>query len=144
MIYLVERLVDATARQLNIDPAELRRRNFIPKDAMPHKTSIEHVYDCGDFPRMMEEALNHADYEGFAARREKSRDARKLRGIGFASYVDNCGRGSEKAAVSVDDKGDVTLVIGTQAIGQGLATGYAQSHRRATRCRQRPCHHNSG
>ena len=126
VICLVERLVDAAARQLNIDPAELRRRNFIPKDAMPHKTAIEHVYDCGDFPRMMEEALNHADYEGFAARREKSRDARKLRGIGFASYVDNCGRGSEKAAVSVDDKGDVTLVIGTQAIGQGLATGYAQ------------------
>ena len=126
VIYLVERLVDTAARQLNIDPAELRRRNFIPKDAMPHKTAIEHVYDCGDFPRMMEEALNHANYEGFAARRETSRDAGKLRGIGFASYVDNCGRGSEKAAVSVDDKGDVTLVIGTQAIGQGLATGYAQ------------------
>ena len=93
---------------------------------MPYTTAIEHVYDCGDIPRMMEEALNQADYDGFAARRETNRDAGKLRGIGFASYVDNCGRGNEKAAVSFDDKGDVTLVIGTQAMGQGLATGYAQ------------------
>ena len=69
VIYLVERLIDAAARKLDIDPAELRRRNFIPNDAMPYTTAIEHVYDCGDIPRMMEEALNQADYDGFAARR---------------------------------------------------------------------------
>ena len=125
-IYLVERLVDAAARQLKIDPAELRQRNFIPKDAMPYATAIENVYDCGDFPRVMKEALQHADYEGFAARRDKARDAGKLRGLGFASYVENCGGGAEKAAISVDNKGDVTLVIGTQAIGQGIASSYAQ------------------
>ena len=125
-IYLVERLVDAAARQLNIDPAELRRCNFIPKDAMPYATAIQNVYDDGDFPRLMEEALKHADYEGFAARREESRDAGKLRGFGFASYIENCGNGSEMAAVSVDSKGDVSLVIGTQAMGQGSATSYAQ------------------
>ena len=125
-IYLVERLVDAAARQLDIDPAELRRRNLIPREAMPYAAAIRNVYDDGDFPRMMEAALNHADFEGFAARREMSRDAGKLRGFGFAYYVENCGNGNERAAVSVDDKCDVTLVIGTQAIGQGIATGYAQ------------------
>ena len=125
-IYLVERLVDAAARQLDIDPAELRRRNLIPREAMPYAAAIRNVYDDGDFPRMMEAALNHADYEGFAARREKSRDAGKVRGFGFAYYVENCGNGNEKAAVSVDGKGDVKVVIGTQAIGQGIATGYAQ------------------
>jgi carbon-monoxide dehydrogenase large subunit len=125
-VYLVERLVDAAARQLDIDPAELRRRNLIPREAMPFAAAIRNVYDDGDFPRMMEAALKHADYEGFAARREKSRDAGKLRGFGFAYYVENCGNGAEQAAVSVDDKGDVKVVIGTQAIGQGIATGYAQ------------------
>ena len=125
-IYLVERLVDAAARQLEIDPTELRRRNFIPKDAMPYSTAIVNVYDCGDFPRMMEEALDHADYAGFAARREETRKVGKLRGLGVASYVENCGGGAEKAVVSVDGKGDVKVVIGTQAIGQGIATGYAQ------------------
>jgi carbon-monoxide dehydrogenase large subunit len=125
-IYLVERLVDAVARQLKIDPAELRRRNFIPKDAMPYDTAIVHTYDCGDFPRMMQEALDHADHKGFAARKNNARAAGKLRGFGFASYIENCGSGSEKAAVSVDGTGDVTLVIGTQAIGQGIATGYTQ------------------
>ena len=125
-IYFVERLVDAAARQLNIDPADLRRRNLIPREAMPYAAAIRNIYDDGDFPRMMEAALNHADYKGFAARREKSRDAGKLRGFGFAYYLENCGNGNETAAVSVDDKGDVKVVIGTQAIGQGIATGYAQ------------------
>ena len=125
-IYLVERLVDAAARQLDIDPAELRQRNFIPKDAMPYATALTHIYDCGDFSRMMGEALERADYKGFSARKDNARAAGKLRGFGFASYIENCGSGSEKAAVSVDNAGDVTLVIGTQAIGQGIATGYTQ------------------
>ena len=125
-IYLVERLVDAAARQLKIDPAELRRRNLIPREAMPYAAAIVNVFDDGDFPRMMEAALKQADYEGFSARRESSRDAGKLRGFGFACYIENCGSGNEKAAVRVDEKGDVKIIIGTQAIGQGIATGYAQ------------------
>ena len=125
-IYLVERLVDAATRQLKIDPAELRRRNLIPREAMPYAAAIVNVFDDGDFPRMMEAALKHADYEGFSARRESSRDAGKLRGFGFACYIENCGSGNEKAAVNVDEKGDVKIIIGTQAIGQGIATGYAQ------------------
>ena len=143
--YVVERLIDAAARQLKIDPAELRRRNFIPKDAMPYTTAIENVvddddgspqivfpqvvYDCGDpFPRIMEAALKHADYEGFAARRDKAQSAGKLRGLGIAMFIENAGGygRTQKAAVSVDDKGDVKVVIGTQAMGQGIATGYAQ------------------
>jgi aerobic carbon-monoxide dehydrogenase large subunit len=125
-IYLVERLVDAAARQLKIDPAELRQRNFIPKDAMPYTTAIVHTYDCGDFPGMMEKALERADSKGFPDRKAKSGTAGKLRGFGFASYIENCGSGAEKAALKVDGNGDVTLVIGTQAIGQGIATSYTQ------------------
>ena len=142
--YVVERLVDAAARQLKIDPAELRRRNLIPKDAMPYTTAIENVdddddgspqivfpqvvYDSGDFPRMMETALKHVDYQGFAARRDKAQSAGKLRGLGIAMFIENAGGygRTHKAAVSVDDKGDVKVVIGTQAMGQGIATGYAQ------------------
>ena len=141
--YVVERLVDAAARQLKIDPAELRRRNFIPKDAMPYTTAIKAVfddgeipqivfpqvvYDCGDFPRIMEAALNHADYEGFAARRDKAQSVGKLRGLGIASYIENAGGygRTQKAGVSVDDKGNVNVVIGTQAMGQGMVTGYTQ------------------
>ena len=129
-IYVVERLVDAAARQLKIDPAELRRRNMIPKDAMPYTAAIKSVYDDGDFPRLMEAALDHADYEGFAARKDKARSAGKLKGLGIASFVENSGAGGfgdgYKAAVSVDDKGNVELVIGTQAMGQGIATSFAQ------------------
>ena len=129
-IYIVERLVDAAARELKIDPVSLQRRNFITNDAMPYTTAITNVYDSGDFPRMMEAALKHTDYEGFAARRDKARIAGKLRELGIATFVENSGAGGYgegyKAAVSVDDKGDVELVIGTQAMGQGIATGFAQ------------------
>ena len=127
-IYVVERLVDAAARQLNIDPAELRRRNLIPKDATPYATAIQYVYDSGDFQRLMEAALEHADYKGFAARRDEAQSTGKLRGLGIATIVENSGGYGDgyKAAVSVDDKGDVELVIGAQAMGQGISTGYAQ------------------
>ena len=85
-------------------------------------------YDCGDFPLLMEAALKHADYEGFAARRNKARSTGKLRGLGFTTFVENSGGygGSQKAAVTVDDNGDVNVVIGTQAMGQGMVTGYTQ------------------
>jgi carbon-monoxide dehydrogenase large subunit len=137
-IYVIERLVDAAARQLKIDPVELRRRNMIPKDAMPYTTAMQnaydrggiprYVYDSGDFPRMMETALKRADYDGFAARRDKARRAGKLRGLGLTTFVESSGGygGSQKAAVSVDDKGDVSVVIGAQAMGQGMVTGYTQ------------------
>ena len=141
--YVVERLVDAAARQLKIDPAELRQRNMIPKDAMPYITAVKNVpedgasqeivfpqvvYDCGDFPRIMEAALKHADYKGFVARRDKARSVGKLRGLGIASYIENAGGYGrvQKAAISVGDKGDVEVVIGTQAMGQGMVTGYTQ------------------
>ena len=137
-VYVIERLVDAAARQLKINPVELRRRNLIPKEAMPYTTAIQnvydrgglprYVYDCGDFPLLMEATLKHADYEGFSARRNKARSTGKLRGLGFTTFVENSGGygGSQKAAVSVDDNGDVNVVIGTQEMGQGMVTGYTQ------------------
>ena len=141
--YVVERLVDAAARQLKLDPAELRHRNLIPKDAMPYTSAIKSVhdggsapqivfpqivYDSGDFPRLMEATLKHADYDGFSVRRDKSQSAGKLRGLGIAMFIENAGGygRTQPATVSVDDKGDVKVFIGTQAMGQGMATGYAQ------------------
>ena len=142
-VYVIERLVDAAARQLQINPIDLRRRNFIPKDAMPYTTAIRKVYDnnddqevkfppivydTGDFSRMMETALKQANYDGFKSRRDKSRRAGKLRGLGIAMLIENAGGygRARKAAGSIDDKGDVNVIIGTQAMGQGMVTGYTQ------------------
>ena len=137
-IYVVERLVDAAARQLKIDPVALRRKNIIPKDEMPYTTAVQnfyggagvprYVYDSGDFSGIMEAALKHADYDGFAKRKDKAKGVGKLRGIGIAAFVENSGGygGAQKAVVSVDDKGNVNVIIGTQAMGQGMVTGYTQ------------------
>ena len=116
--YVVERLIDAAARELDIDRAELRRRNLIPASAMPYATSAGPVYDCGDFARVFERALVLADYAGFEARRDVSgagnaagntasnqrrratatATANTARGIGIACYVETAGVGPSKFA----------------------------------------------
>ncbi len=126
-IYIVERAVDAAARRLGIDPAELRRRNFIRPEAMPCRTAMGLVYDSGDFARNLDEALRIADAEGFPARRRQAAGEGKLRGLGLAYYVEACGGGpGESANIEVAEDGTVTLLIGTQSNGQGHETAYAQ------------------
>jgi carbon-monoxide dehydrogenase large subunit len=126
-IYLVERTIDAAARELGIDPAELRRRNFIPTDAMPFTTVIGATYDSGDFARNLEIALDRAERARFAARKAESAARGMLRGFGIAYYIENCGSGPEETArIRVEPDGTVTLAIGTQDNGQGHQTSYAQ------------------
>ncbi len=125
--YLIERLVDAAARELGIAPDTLRKRNFIKPKAMPYTTPVGKIYDSGDFAGTMARAQELADWDGFTKRAAASKRAGRLRGIGLATYVEACGgNGPETATVRLDKDGGVTVLIGTQSTGQGHATAYAQ------------------
>ena len=125
--YLIERAVDAAARELDIAPDVLRRRNFIKPKAMPYTTPTAKVYDSGDFSGTLARAQEIADWDGFNKRAAESKRAGKLRGIGIATYVEACGgNGPETAHVRLDRDGGVTVLIGSQSSGQGHATAYAQ------------------
>jgi aerobic carbon-monoxide dehydrogenase large subunit len=125
--YALERLVDYAARQLGVAPAELRRRNFIPPEAMPFKTVLGMTYDSGEFAKNLADALKHADADGFAARKAQSAARGKLRGLGLSTYIEQCGGGfDEMAEVRFDSSGAVTVIIGSQSSGQGHQTAYAQ------------------
>ncbi len=125
--YLVERTIDKAARELGVDVAEIRRRNFIPEDQMPYTTALEATYDSGKFQRNMEVAIERADRDGFAERRTSSANDGKLRGLGLAYYIEACGAGGgETATLDVDNSGHVTVLIGSQNNGQGHETTYKQ------------------
>jgi carbon-monoxide dehydrogenase large subunit len=125
--FVIERLVDVAARRLGIPAGELRRRNFVKREQMPYNTSLGLTYDSGDFVRNMDDALRLADQAGFASRRAEARKKGKLRGLGFATYIEQCGTGGdEMAELRFDPSGGVTLLIGTQSSGQGHHTAYAQ------------------
>ena len=125
--YAIERLVDKAARELRLPPDEIRRRNFIRPDQFPFKTPSGQVYDSGDYQRILDAALARADLAGFPARRKSSESRGKLRGIGLAYYVEICSAmGGETTHVMFEPTGRVTVLIGTQASGQGHETSYAQ------------------
>ena len=125
--YVVERLVDAAARELGMPCDELRRRNFIPSSAMPYKTALDATYDSGEFARNMSDAMKNADWAGFAARRAAAAKRGRLRGIGMATYIEACGGGpDESAQIRFDASGNVTILVGGQSNGQGHETFYAQ------------------
>ena len=120
--YLMERLVQQAAVEMQIDPIELRRRNFVPRSAFPYRTAIGQTYDSGDFEKMMEQVLALADWEGFAARKEDSRRRGLLRGRGLAVYIEWTGAvPTETIEMRVDSGGLVTILTGTQAIVAGVA-----------------------
>ncbi len=123
----MERLVDAAARELNIDRAELRRRNMVPQSAMPHATPVGKTYDTGDFAMVLDAALKQMDYAGFAARRAEAAKRGKRRGIGLAYYLEvTMGDPTERAEIRFADDGFVDVYVGTQSTGQGHETGYIQ------------------
>jgi carbon-monoxide dehydrogenase large subunit len=125
--YVIERLVDAAAREIGIAPDELRRRNFIKPGAMPYQTATGKSYDSGDFAAHMQRAQDIADWPGFGARLAQSKKAGRLRGIGLATYIEACGNnGPETAIIELERDGSVTVLIGSQSTGQGHATAYAQ------------------
>ena len=125
--YLIERLMDAAASQTGIDRIELRRRNLPSPAELPYKNWKGAVFDSGDFPRMLDEALKRADVAGFARRRKLSKTHGKLRGLGVGYYVEiTFSLGDEPAAVKFTDNGSVELYVGTQSNGQGHETAFAQ------------------
>jgi aerobic carbon-monoxide dehydrogenase large subunit len=125
--YLLERLVDAAARELNIDRAELRRRNMVPQSAMPHATPVGKTYDAGDFATVLDAALTRMDYAGFAARRAEAARRGKRRGIGLAYYLEvTMGDPTERAEIRFAEDGFVDVYVGTQSTGQGHETAYIQ------------------
>ncbi len=125
--FLLERAVDAAARKLRLSPDEIRRRNFIPPEAMPYKSPVGPTYDSGEFGALMQEAMGRADWGSIAARKAEAKTRGRRRGIGMATYVEGCGGGPEDMAeVRVDPGGDVLVLVGTQGGGQGHETAYAQ------------------
>ena len=138
--YVVERIVEVAARETGIDPAELRKRNFVAPDAFPYQTPVALTYDSGQYALAMDEALKMIDYQGFAARKAESEKNGKLRGIGLSAYIEACGIapsavvGSlgagvglwESAQVRFNATGTVSVFTGSHSHGQGHETTFSQ------------------
>jgi carbon-monoxide dehydrogenase large subunit len=136
--FVVERLVEVAARQLQIDPTDLRRRNFIK--SFPHQTPVIMAYDAGDYNASLKKAMEIADVKGFSRRKREAARNGKLRGLGYSTYIEACGIapsqavGSlgcgvglwESAEVRVNPTGSVEVLTGTHAHGQGHETTFAQ------------------
>ena len=138
--FLVERIVELAAKELGIDPAELRRKNMIQPEDFPYQTPVALEYDIGDYEASLNKALEMADYAGFANRKADSASNGKLRGIGFSCYIEACGLAPsalagalgagvglwESGEVRVNPTGSVTVLTGTHSHGQGHETTFAQ------------------
>ncbi|NEX64159.1 xanthine dehydrogenase family protein molybdopterin-binding subunit [Noviherbaspirillum galbum] len=136
--YVVERLVSAAAREMGIDQAEIRRRNFITN--FPYQTPVALQYDVGDFNACLDGAMDLADVAGFPARREEAKQRGKLRGIGYSTYIEACGLAPSNIAgalgaraglyevgeIRVNPTGSVTVFTGSHSHGQGHETTFAQ------------------
>jgi carbon-monoxide dehydrogenase large subunit len=136
--YLVERMIETAAREMGMDPAELRRRNFI--QSFPHQTPVLMAYDAGDFPKILKMAQDTANVAGFPARRTEAATRGKLRGLGYSTFIEACGLGPSKAVgslgagvglwesaeVRVNPVGSVEVLTGSHSHGQGHDTTFAQ------------------
>jgi carbon-monoxide dehydrogenase large subunit len=136
--FVVERLVEAAAREIGMDPAAFRRRNFVSK--FPHQTPVIMMYDCGDYKASLVKAMEMADVKGFGKRRREAAKRGKLRGLGYSTYIEACGIapsqavGSlgagvglwESAEVRVNPVGTVEVLTGSHSHGQGHETTFAQ------------------
>jgi carbon-monoxide dehydrogenase large subunit len=138
--YVLERLMDAAARELSIDRIEMRRVNLIPADAFPYKTPLLWTYDVADLHALLDRAIEIGDFAGFESRRAESKARGTLRGLGFAYYMESCGMGPSKllneqgcragqyevGTVRVNPTGSITVLTGSHSHGQGHETVYAQ------------------
>lgn len=123
----IEQVIDLAAREMDIDRIELRRRNIIPPDAMPYQTGLSYNYDCGEFERNMDRALELAGAQGFEQRRTQSKNDGKLRGLGLANAVEQAaGMFDEGGEIRFDQEGHATVLMGTHAHGQGHETVFKQ------------------
>jgi carbon-monoxide dehydrogenase large subunit len=138
--YLLERLVDIAARDLGMDPIDLRRKNFIPKEEFPYQTPVAFLYDSGDYHRLFDKAVEMADYQGMRQTQEEARKEGRLVGIGVSGCIEASGpapsrvAGSlgsavgfwESAVIRVHPTGKASLFTGSHAHGQGHETTFAQ------------------
>ena len=125
--FLIERLVDAAARETGKSPDAIRRVNFVPPSAMPYTSATKLLLDSGEFEKVMDLCMDAAEWASFKARRKLSEKAGKLRGIGMATYTERCGGGfPETASIEFKDGDRVELVMGNQEYGTGLITAYKQ------------------
>ena len=136
--YLIERMMETAARQLKVDPAQLRRSNFITQ--FPHQTPVIMAYDVGDFNASLDAAMKAIDYAGFAARKAQAKSQGKLRGIGLSCYIEACGIAPSKAVgslgagvglwesaeVRVNPVGTIEILTGSHSHGQGHETTFCQ------------------
>ena len=138
--YVVERLVETAARELGMDPAAIRRRNFIQPEDFPYETPVALTYDTGDYEASLDRALELIDYSRFALRRAESEARGRKRGIGISAYIEACGLAPSQVAISlgagvglfesaevrVNVTGSVTVITGSHSHGQGHETTFAQ------------------
>jgi len=126
---VIERLVDCAAAGHGFDPVALRRKNFIPPEAMPYRTANGTTYDCGEFEKVMDKALELAAWKGFPARRERSKREGKLRGIGIATFLEASAAGvapKDQAYARFDASGVLHVSCVSQSTGQGHETAFVR------------------
>jgi carbon-monoxide dehydrogenase large subunit len=142
MTHMLEVMIDQLATELDMDPIEIRRKNFIPADEFPYETPYGITYDSGDYEAALDRALEIVDMDAFRAEQARLREQGTLRGIGFSTYTEICGLapsravgpsgfglgigGYESAYVRVHPTGTVTVFTGSSPHGQGHETGFAQ------------------
>ena len=125
--FLMERLIEKAARELKLDPAEIRRRNFLRPGRFPYRTHLGDLYDAGNFAGVLDKLLEAADWTGFPARKAEAGKRGRLLGRGLSVYLEWTGAlPTETVDIEVDAEGNVTVFSGTQAMGQGLETSYTQ------------------
>jgi carbon-monoxide dehydrogenase large subunit len=124
--YYVERAIDLLARDLQMDPAEVRRKNFIPPSRFPYKTPGWATFDTGDYAVALDAAQRAIDYPALLAERDRLRAEGRIVGVGLASYVEICGFGWDTGSVRVEPGGSVTVYTGISPHGQGQETTFAQ------------------
>ena len=138
--YVVERLVRQAAREVDMDPAEFRRRNFVPGDGFPYETPVAMAYDSGDYQKTLDRAKEMLDYEEFRERQKAAREDGRYLGVGLSAYIEACGIAPselvgelgaqaglwESSVVRFQPSGTVTVYVGTSGHGQGHDTTYAQ------------------
>ena len=124
--YLIEQLLDRAAHVIGVDPIEIRRRNFVPPTAMPHKLHSGIAYDSGEFMRVMDECLKLADWSGFAKRAAQSKKSGKLRGRGIGYFIEEAAIFNDRMVIRFDPSGTLMILAGTHSHGQGHQTVYTQ------------------
>jgi aerobic carbon-monoxide dehydrogenase large subunit len=125
--YALERVVEEAARIVKMDPVRLRKKNLIPKSAMPCKTAVGNTYDSGDFPGIVDQALQMADYANFNKRKRESAKRKKLRGIGVSCMLEHAGAmPTESASLNFDGEGKLVMGLNVQSTGQSHATVFGR------------------